>query len=83
MGVALAALRLGAGRAKADDQVDPAVGISGLAKVGERIAAGAPLAVIHANDTDALAEAKAMLADAFKIGDSAPAPVSLIAETLS
>ena len=82
MGVALAALRLGAGRAKAEDKIDPAVGVGDLVKVGERVAAGGRLATLHANDEAALAEARAMLAAAITVGDTAPAPVALIAETM-
>jgi pyrimidine-nucleoside phosphorylase len=82
MGVALAALRLGAGRAKASDRIDPAVGVDALMKVGERVAAGASLCVIHASDEAALVEAKRMLADAIVIGDSAPSSALLIAEIL-
>jgi pyrimidine-nucleoside phosphorylase len=67
MGVALAALRLGAGRAKASDRIDPTVGISALVKVGERVEAGAPLCVIHASEEAALADAKAMLAKAITV----------------
>jgi pyrimidine-nucleoside phosphorylase len=69
MGVALAALRLGAGRAKAEDRIDPAVGVSELVKTGEPVEAGAPLCVIHANDETAMAEAKALLNAAIKIGN--------------
>ncbi|MBL9212443.1 MAG: thymidine phosphorylase [Opitutaceae bacterium] len=82
MGVALAALRLGAGRAKASDAVDPAVGISTLVKIGERVKAGDSLAVIHANNATALADAQGMLAQAIVVGDTMPDPVPLIAETL-
>ena len=82
MGVALAALRLGAGRARAADPVDHAVGVSGLVKVGERVAAGAPLGVIHANDEAALAEATAMLAKAITIGDAAGIAPKLIDEVI-
>jgi pyrimidine-nucleoside phosphorylase len=82
MGVALAALRLGAGRAKAADSVDHAVGVSGLAKVGERVEAGAPLCVIHANDEAALAEAREMLAKAITIGDTAGIAPKLIDEVI-
>lgn len=70
MGVALAALRLGAGRKRAEDRVDHAVGFSGLVKVGERVAQGAPLCVVHANDRAALEEAKAMLAKAICVADA-------------
>jgi pyrimidine-nucleoside phosphorylase len=82
MGVALAALRLGAGRAKAEDKVDPAVGVSALVKIGERVAQGAPLCVIHANDEKALAEAKAMLAEAITVAGSGAVAAKLIDEVI-
>lgn len=82
MAVALAALRLGAGRAKAEDKVDHAVGFSALVKVGERVEAGAPLALIHANDERALADAKAMLGKAIVIGDTPGVTVPLIDELI-
>ncbi len=80
MGVALAALRLGAGRAKASDSIDPAVGVDALVKVGECVAAGAPLCVIHASDEAAMSEAKRMLAAAIAVGDSAPLSAPLIGD---
>ena len=69
MEVALAALRLGAGRAKADDVIDPAVGIAELVKIGERVTAGGGLARVHANDADALHAARTMLEKAIVIRD--------------
>ena len=81
MGVALAALRLGAGRAKASDTVDHAVGVSGLVKVGERVEAGAPLGVIHANDAAARAEAAALVAGAIGI-TAAPAAAAKLVEAI-
>lgn len=72
MDVALAALRLGAGRAKADDVVDPAVGVAALVKIGERVTVGAILAKIHANDARALDEARAMLEKAIVVSDREP-----------
>jgi pyrimidine-nucleoside phosphorylase len=82
MGVALAALRLGAGRVKAADGVDHAVGFGELVKVGEPVAAGATLGVIHANDPDALAAAQAMLAQAIRVGDVAGTTPALIDELI-
>ncbi len=82
LGVALAALRLGAGRTKAADAVDHAVGVSGLVKVGERVAVGGVLGVIHANDEEALAQAKGMLARAVVVGERAVAVTRLIEEIL-
>ncbi|MBL9205091.1 MAG: thymidine phosphorylase [Opitutaceae bacterium] len=82
MAVALAALRLGAGRARATDRIDPAVGITCLVKRGERVTRGATLCVLHANDETALAEARLKLLGAIAIGDSSPTPTPLVAETI-
>jgi len=80
MGVALAALRLGAGRAKAEDRIDHAVGVSGLVKIGERVEAGAPLCVIHASDEKSLAEARARLEGAIEVGETLRAAAKLVDE---
>jgi pyrimidine-nucleoside phosphorylase len=82
MGVALAALRLGAGRARAEDKIDPAVGESGLVKMGERVTAGMPLGVVHASDESALTEAQAMLTKAITIGAAPRATIRLIEEVI-
>ena len=82
MGVALAALRLGAGRARSDDAVDPAVGVAHLVKIGDRVEAGQALAVIHANDEGALADAEARLRQAIALGIHPIAPPPLVAEVV-
>ena len=82
MGVALAALRLGAGRAKTEDKIDHAVGVSALVKIGERVESGSPLGVIHANDEFSLAEAQGMLARAIRVGDQPVAAPRLIEEII-
>ena len=48
--VGLACLELGAGRLRKEDRVDPAAGVVIRAHVGDQVAAGAPLAVVHARD---------------------------------
>jgi len=81
MTVALAALRLGAGRVRAEDAVDHAVGFSELIKIGERVEAGAVLAVVHANDESKFAQAQAaILGEAIRVGDAPVTPGPLIAE---
>jgi thymidine phosphorylase len=62
-----AALQLGAGRAKAADGVDFAVGFDQLAKVGEGIHAGRPICRIHARTAVDFDMAEAMLEKAVKI----------------
>ena len=82
MGIALAALDLGAGRTRAEDQVDPAVGVSRLVKTGEKIARGEPLCVLHVNRNDRLAAAQDKVQAAVKVGDRASAPGKLIADVI-
>jgi pyrimidine-nucleoside phosphorylase len=82
MAVALAALRLGAGRSRAEDAIDPAVGVSELVKIGERVERAAPLAVIHASDEKAATEAKAKLAEAIVIADAAPRLARLVDDVI-
>ncbi len=70
--IGLSAVALGAGRTRADQPVDPAVGIRVHKKPGDRVAAGellAELEVHRATDVAAIAE---RVAAAFVIGDAAP-----------
>jgi pyrimidine-nucleoside phosphorylase len=80
--IGLAAMTLGAGRAKTTDVIDPAVGFMLERKVGQRVEAGAPLVTIHFNDDAKLAEVKARVLAAYTVGDVAPAPRPLVLERL-
>lgn len=46
--IGAASVRLGAGRKKASDKVDYAVGFSGIRKCGDRVESGEPVLVVHA-----------------------------------
>ena len=46
----IAVVELGGGRARADDAIDPAVGLTELAALGAESARTAPLALVHARD---------------------------------
>jgi pyrimidine-nucleoside phosphorylase len=59
--VGMVAARLGAGRRRKDDTVDVAVGIELPVKLGDRVEAGAPLAIISARDEPAARRAEAEL----------------------
>ena len=72
-GIGIAALMLGGGRQKADDQLDYGVGIELHKKLGDEVKAGEPLLTIHANQTD-LTEVKARLAASITIGSAATVP---------
>ena len=56
-----ASVILGAGRRKADDAVDFAVGFSHLKKVGERVEAGEALMTVHAREAESLSAALQLL----------------------
>ena len=71
--IAEAALQLGAGRLRKGDPVDPAVGVVVLARVGDRLAPGAPLAEVHARTAAAAEAAEARLREAFRISPEAVA----------
>lgn len=73
-----AAMALGAGRARKEQQIDPAVGIRLVRKVGEPVGAGEPLALILAGDEEKAAEAHARVGLAYRLAEAAPAPRPLI-----
>jgi pyrimidine-nucleoside phosphorylase len=77
------ALRLGAGRRTKDDTIDHAVGIMCLRKRGDRVAAGEPLAEIHAATDAAADEAAPELAAAYTIADEPPAQRPVVLDVLA
>jgi thymidine phosphorylase len=75
--IGLAVVELGGGRRRADDVINPAVGLTGLVDLGVKVAAGDPLCVIHADsaaEADA-AEAKVLKAYAIGAAPDVPQPV--------
>jgi pyrimidine-nucleoside phosphorylase len=80
--IAVAAMRLGAGRATMEDAIDPAVGLSVEVKVGDPVSAGDPLARIHYNDEGRLDEARRLTLAAIVVGDGPAIPPPLIHEEI-
>ncbi|AEH08507.1 MULTISPECIES: thymidine phosphorylase [Protofrankia] len=76
--VGLVAWRLGAGRARQDDEVSAVAGVRWFAGLGERVVAGAPLLELHTDDPARLATARAALADAVEIADTPPSVQRLV-----
>jgi pyrimidine-nucleoside phosphorylase len=69
-GIALA--MLGGGREKKEDKIDHGVGLEFHKRIGDRVEKGEPLATIHFNSDAKLAEAKALIAGSYVIGEEAP-----------
>jgi thymidine phosphorylase len=78
--IAVGALRLGAGRERKEDDIDPAAGILVEVKVGDRVDAGDPLARVAWNDRERLDAALPSIERAFEIGEQPRPPVTLIYE---
>ncbi len=81
--VGIAVVALGGGRARESDAIDPAVGFTDVAGIGEDVAPGErPLAVVHAR-TDAEAErAAAALRAAYRIGEASAEARPVVIESL-
>lgn len=81
--IGITAARLGAGRERLGDPIDPAVGIELCKKVGDPVQENETLAIIHARREKDLEQACCSLEEALRIDDSAPAPRPLIIETFA
>ncbi|MBL8911751.1 MAG: thymidine phosphorylase [Archangium sp.] len=79
----LAAMALGAGRAKASDVIDPAVGFVLERKVGDAVKVGEPLLQMHVNEDARVNEVTERVLAAYTIGPQAAATRPLVLEKLS
>ena len=80
LSIGRAGVRLGAGRARKEDSIDPGVGIEIRAKTGAKVEAGEPLATVRWADQSRLLAAMEVLQEAWTIGEEAPLPQPLIIE---
>ena len=77
-----AARLLGAGRAHADSEIDPAVGIVLQKKSGDRVAPGEPIFEIHGNSLKNYEEALARLRDSVEYSAEKPKRYDLIIDRI-
>jgi thymidine phosphorylase len=76
MAIGVAAWRLGAGRARKEDEVSAGAGVLMLAKPGDPVRAGQPLLELHADDAGRFERAIAALEGGIDIGaDYEPTPL--------
>jgi thymidine phosphorylase len=81
--VGVAAWRLGAGRARKEDDVNHAAGIVCLAKPGDPVTAGQPILELRADDETRFGPAIAALAGAAAVGAEPAAPEPLVIERIT
>jgi thymidine phosphorylase len=84
MAVGVAAWRLGAGRARREDQVQAAAGVQLHAKPGDRVRAGQPLVTLHTDTPERFERGAAALHGAYTIEDDAlaAAPVPVVIDRI-
>ncbi|UWQ90168.1 thymidine phosphorylase [Rhodobacteraceae bacterium M382] len=78
----LSVVHLGGGRLVESDVVDPAVGLSSVVRLGQKIHKGDPLAVIHANREEAAVLAERAVRGAIELGDMSATLPDLIHERI-
>ena len=79
----IAAWRLGAGRARAEDPVIHAAGIDLAVKPGDRVTAGQTLFTLSADDDARFARALQALDGAYEVGQTAPASQPIVRERIT
>ena len=72
--VGLAVVSLGGGRRREGDRIDPRVGFSDLAGIGDEVGPGRPLGRVHAADHTSAEAAAASLRGACRMGGNAARP---------
>ena len=83
MPVAIAAWRLGAGRAKLGDPVQAAAGVVMHAKEGDRVEAGQPLFTLLTDDESLMQRGLDALEGGYEVADEAPSPRPLIIDRIA
>jgi pyrimidine-nucleoside phosphorylase len=78
--IGYAVIALGGGRQAAGEQIDLAVGFEQPRKIGERVAAGEPLVVMHYNDETRAAAAERLVQSAYRLGAAPVRPGAMVTD---
>jgi thymidine phosphorylase len=78
----LAVVALGGGRARPDDAIDHAVGLTDLAGLGQGVGPDRPLAVVHARDERGAESAAAAIRAAYTLSETGPQSGPLILDRI-
>lgn len=79
----MAVVSLGGGRRRATDSIDYSVGLTDMARLGERVDNQRPLAVIHANDEESWQLAADEVRQAMSLGDNAPEAMPVVYQRIT
>lgn len=81
--VGIAVRELGGGRSRAEDAIDPAVGVLLMAKPGEQVSAGHAIFEVYYRDRAKADAVEPLLESAFTLTDAPPAEEPLILEEIA
>ena len=81
--VGLAVVVLGGGRARPEDTIDHAVGLTSLAAIGDMVGPDRPLAVVHARTEVAAAAAAAEVSAAYTVGGRSRPLVAIVSDRIT
>lgn len=81
--IGYSALVLGGGRETKESLIDLSVGVIIEKKIGDYVAKGEPLAIIHGNDSTKIANAKALIQDAYVISETEVEPPQIIKKVIT
>lgn len=81
--IGYSALVLGGGRETKESVIDLSVGVIIEKKIGDYVAKGEPLAIIHGNDSTKIANAKALIQDAYVISETKVEPPQIIKKVIT
>jgi thymidine phosphorylase len=76
--IGVAAVELGAGRRRIEDEVDPAVGLELFARRGDPVTRGQPVVEVHARSADAADRMIGRLRKAYEFGETPPEDLPLV-----
>jgi pyrimidine-nucleoside phosphorylase len=82
LGIGRAVVALGAGRQRKEDSVDHAAGVRCLAKLGDEVGAGDPLAEIHASSPELAAAAAQDVLRCYEFAESPVEPPPLVLDVI-
>jgi thymidine phosphorylase len=80
--IGIAVVVLGGGRARAEDGIDHAVGVTRLLPVGAEVRAGEPIALVHARSPEDAGQAARRILSAYAIDEMRPSPRDPIARRI-
>ncbi|MBK9155332.1 MAG: thymidine phosphorylase [Chloracidobacterium sp.] len=78
-----AVCEIGGGRTKADDSVDHAVGYESLSRLGDNVANGSPLGILHCRTLEKADSIAVRVKNAYTIGEVRPSGTPLIRQIVS